>query len=189
MADHPLRPVAPLEQDEERPTGRDLVALETRTGTIQSIATNVSESIAAGKASRRINRARIAAAERIERTAINLVEERLRRTLVAASMTEIGALTVDLHARTTAVQQSLTNGLAADVGSHLVNRNENVAVADDLLARGQISEEEHALYVGLIQADLHYDIKDSHARARSGKKAAGRLHESALKGIGGGLSD
>jgi hypothetical protein len=187
MQKRPLSRIELVRDEEPKVTGRDLVPLEQQTGTIQNIATAVDQSIHAGRSRRRTNRARIAAAERTEIMAVTLIEERLRRALVADAMSEIGALTVDLQARTTAVQQSLTNSSAAEVGSHFMNRNDNVALADDLHARGVITAEEHALYLEMIGEDLVYDISDTRARVLKGKKAAGRLHEGALRGIGGTL--
>jgi hypothetical protein len=119
----------------------------------------------------------------IARTALALAEVKIKSAMVASAMPEIGALAVTLNSRTTAVDQALTNGAAAEVVTHIENRAENLALSRELREQNKISEDEAATIDAFANSDAVTDIERSRLREEQAKQVVQHLHGLALGSI------
>lgn len=163
--------------------GTDLSSLREKTGFVSRIKANIATSKAAGKAIKEIEVEKVQAEARIAFTAIKLGEAAIRAALVGSAMPKIGALATRVNAATTAVDQALTNGAAAEVYTHINNRTSNVNLANELHTSGKINKEEKEVITSFAQADAAEDIERSRQRMADAKEAVATLHGFTVKGI------
>lgn len=164
-------------------TSGDLSALREQTGFLKKLAVNRAVSLAAGEGWQKIRLAQVNAETNIALTGVSLAEAAIRTSLVANAMPQIGALTTRVNAATTAVDEALTNGSAAETYTHLSNRAANIGLANELRSANKITQEEADVVISFAQADAAEDIKRSRERMSEAKEAVAGLHEFALKGI------
>lgn len=163
--------------------GGSIVALYEQAGPLQRLVTGIASSAGAGRALRQVNSARIAAEASISQTAVAIAATRMRTALVARAMPSIGSLATSLNCATTAVDQSLTNACAANVLSHLVNRQHNRAHVSGLEQSGVVDSDEAAELLSFIDADAAGDARRARDRMGQAKEAVGQLHDCALANI------
>ena len=161
----------------------DLSALRQKTGVLSRLKVSLATSRAAGEALKSIEIEKVRAEANIALTGIKLAEAAIRASLVGNAMPQIGALATRVNAATTAVDQALTNGAAAEVYTHLTNRTSNVNLANELHGSGKINKEEAAVLTTFAQADASEDIERSRRRMADAKEAVAALHSFAVKGI------
>jgi hypothetical protein len=137
----------------------------------------------AGYSLAEIKTARIQTNERIATTVLKIAEAQIKTALVSGSIMQIGALTMDLNNKTTAVEQRLTTGSQGELISHLQNRAASVAAIAQLEQNGQISAQEAAALISFAEADTVEDINRSRERTCKAKQAVEALHGFALDGI------
>ncbi|MBK7659636.1 MAG: hypothetical protein IPJ28_10980 [Betaproteobacteria bacterium] len=73
----------------------------------------------------------------IAKAAISAAEKKATAAIVAAAMPTFGALAATLNSRTSAVDQQLTTGAAAEAFGHMANRASNVDFAKRIGQRRQ----------------------------------------------------
>lgn len=163
--------------------GNELSNLREGLGPIKSIGIAIATSRAKGEALKMIEVEKARSEANIILTDMKLAEAKIRSALVGNAMPAIGALTIRINAATAAVDQSLTNGAAAEVFTHLSNRQDNINIANELHANGKITREEADVVVSFAESDAAEDIRRSRTRMEASKEAVGSLHEFSVKGI------
>jgi len=161
----------------------EAAALEARTGMLQRFRALGQVSRANGDGLARVEVARANARANVAVTAIRIGEAQIRSALVGAAMPRIGALAVRLNSATGAVDAALTNAATAETVAHMSNRSGNIALANDLRDRNDITADEHRTLVKLTQEDAEFDILRTRERMQRGKQCVDGLHSCALTGI------
>jgi hypothetical protein len=161
----------------------DVSSLRQKTGMMRRISAAIATSAAAGDELARVEVERVRALGAIARTGLKLAEAKVKTALVAAAMPQIGALATSLNSATTAVDQALTNGSAAEVVTHLSNRSNNLAMVQELHKNGKISVDETGTLDSFATNDAAVDIERSRVRMAQAKDAVQHLHEYALASI------
>jgi hypothetical protein len=161
----------------------DVSSLRMKAGPLSRIGAALKASAAAGTELGGVEVARVRVLAGIARTGLALAEAKIKTAMVAAAMPEIGALTVNLNARTTAVDQALTNGTAAELITHIENRSATLAINRDLREQNKATEEEVAGLDACANADATRDMESSRQRQAQAKEAVQRLHGMALSSL------
>lgn len=157
--------------------------LKEKTGPLKKIDVMLARSKNAGNAIITIEREKIKSETNIALTSLKLGEATIRSALVANAMPQIGAITTQVNMRTTAVDQQLTNGCAAQTYTHVSNRDANVKTVKSLQSDGKINAEEAEAIISFLMNDAAEDIRASRKRMLQAKEAVSALHEFALTGI------
>ena len=163
--------------------GTELASLRQKTGMFRQFGVSLAKSKAASEALKTIELEHVRAEANIALTGLKLSEVSIRSSMIGNFMPSIGALTTRLNAATTAVDQALTNGAAAEVYTHLSNRAANNKMTNELHSSGKISKDEAEVLNSFAQADATDDIESSRRRMTEAKEAVSSLHSFALKGI------
>lgn len=161
----------------------DLSALKAKAGALQKLNAALSTSRAAGEALIQVREEQIRAEANVAITAINLGEASLRAGMVGGAMAQIGALTTRVNTATASVDQALTNGMMAEMVTHIANRAGNLRLVDELLKGGQLGPDEAEALAGVARMAAVGDINASQRRMEDAKKAVAALSEFALAGI------
>jgi hypothetical protein len=109
--------------------------------------------------------------------------------LTAAATTQIGALLLDLNARTAAVQLRLTSASSGELTAHLQNRKETVAAIKEMTSDGDVTADESAVLIALAASNATDDIERSLRRSVRTKEAVDALYDVALGGVAGPKND
>lgn len=161
----------------------DLSTLRQKTGILKKIDVAFATSHAAGKGLKAVQIGQVEAETNIALTGLKLAEAAILTSMLANAMPAMGALTTRVNAAITSVDQALTNGVMAEVYTHLRNRAQNIGLATELRASGTITPDESEVIASFAQADAASDIQRSRERMTDAKAAVSALHEFALKGI------
>lgn len=115
--------------------------------------------------------------------ATKLTGAAIRSSMAAKAMPTIGALTASLNAAVSSVDQSLTQGVAAEVYTHINNRNTSVNLFQGLANEGQLTQKELTVLLNFAQEDFEMDVMRSRQRTFESKEAVAALHTCGLSGI------
>jgi len=181
-----MKPAIKTETPSKEPsigTTDNLPALREKLGVLSRVKVRLATSRAAADAVKHIEQQRVSAYVNIAITSIKLAEVAIRASLVGNAMPAIGALATRVNEATTAVDQSITNSAAAQVYSHMENRQQNLKLVEELLQEGKVSVDEGEVLKNFALADACEDIEGSRRRKAEAKAAVACLHSFALRGI------
>lgn len=131
----------------------------------------------------------IQAEARIATASLKTAETQIMTALTAAATTQIGALLLDLNARTAAVQLRLTSASSGELTAHLQNRKETVAAIKEMTSDGDVTADESAVLIALAASNATDDIERSLRRSVRTKEAVDALYDVALGGVAGRKND
>lgn len=161
----------------------NLRAVEERVGFLGRMKVNHNVSKEAARALIDVHTERVQADARVAKAHIAIVETIVTSALAADGMASIGALTVDLAAKTAVVQANLTSGAGAERIMHVTNRTATLQAINTRLANGTLLAEEAAALTSMANADTYSDIERTNRRTERSKDAVEVLHDFALGGL------
>jgi hypothetical protein len=158
-------------------------SLRAKTGFWDQLSANKEISKAAKEAQILAEKVKAEEEASISILATKLTGAAIRSSMAAKAMPTIGALTASLKAAVCSVDQSLTQGAAAEVYSHITNRNSSVKLFQGLANDGLLTKNELDVLLNFAQEDFEMDVMRSRQRTFDAKEAVDILHTCGISGI------
>lgn len=160
-----------------------LPSVEEHVGLVGRIAARRAVSKDATRALTELKTMGLQAQERIARTQIAIIESTVKGALVAQGMETIGTLTIDLAAKTGAVQAALSTTGSAERLTHVANRADAYEALDRRVAQNRLSAEEATALKSYDDAELVRMIELTNKRIAKSQDAVELCHDRGLSGI------
>lgn len=175
---------APLNGAGLRPQATpNLPSVEDHVGLVGRITARRAVAREATRALTDLKTAGLQAQERIARTEIAMVESAVKGALVAQGMETIGALVVDMAAKTGVVQATLSTTGSAERLTHVANRQDAHEALDRRVAQSRLSAEEATALKSYDDAELVRMIDLTNKRIAKSQEVVELCHDRSLAGI------